>query len=118
MFNRRRRRAISTSAFIRCGCQTAEKKKIEGVGVALDHRPLKGKVSGKNTGKKILGRTLSGVGTIAAYVVGAGGAGLNRTITGETLLRDRFASNIALAGEQELPNAAYSKNISVTVPAN
>ena len=93
-------------------------EKIEGVGVALDHRPLKGEVSGKNTGKKILSRTLSGVGTIAAYVVGAGGAGLNRTITGETLLRDRLASNVALAGEQELMNAAYSQNISVTVPAN
>ncbi len=51
-------------------------EKIEGVGVALDHRPLKGEVSGKNTGKKILSRTLSGVGTIAAYVVGAGGADL------------------------------------------
>ena len=93
-------------------------EKIEGTGVALDHRPLKGEVSGKNTGKKILSRTLSGVGTIAAYVVGGGGAGLNRTITGETLLRDRVAGNIALAGEQELMNAAYAQNISVTVPAN
>ena len=61
---------------------------------------------------------MSGVGTIAAYVVGGGGAGLNRTITGETLLRDRVAGNIALAGEQELMNAAYAQNISVTVPAN
>ena len=86
--------------------------------MALDQRPLKGEVSGKNTGKKILSRTLSGVGTIAAYVVGGGGAGLNRTITGETLLRDRVAGNIALAGEQELMNAAYAQNISVTVPAN
>jgi hypothetical protein len=93
-------------------------EKIEGTGVALDHKPLKGEVSGKNTGKKALSRTLSGVGTIAAYVVGAGGAGLNRTITGETLLRDRVAGNVALAGEQELMNAAYSQNISVTVPAN
>jgi hypothetical protein len=93
-------------------------EKIEGTGVALDQRPLKGEVSGKNTGKKILSRTLSGVGTIAAYVVGAGGAGLNRTITGETLLRDRVAGNIALAGEQELMNSAYAQNIRVTVPAN
>jgi hypothetical protein len=93
-------------------------EKIEGAGVALDHRPLKGEVSGKNTGKKILSRTLSGVGTIAAYVVGAGGTGLNGTITGETLLRDRIASNIAIAGEQELMSAAYSQNVSVTVPAN
>ena len=29
-----------------------------------------------------------------------------------------MAGNIALAGEQELLNAAYSQNISVTVPAN
>ena len=93
-------------------------EKIEGTGVALDQKPLKGEVSGKNTGKKVLSRTLSGVGTIAAYVVGAGGVGLNRAITGETLLRDRVAGNVALAGEQELTNVAYSQNISVTVPAN
>jgi hypothetical protein len=93
-------------------------EKIEGAGVALDHRPLKGEVSGKNTGKKFLSRTLSGVGSIAAYVAGTGGAGLNKSITGETLLRDRLASNIGLAGEQELMNATYSQNISVTVPAN
>jgi type IV secretory pathway VirB10-like protein len=92
-------------------------EKIEGAGVGLDQKPLKGDVSGKNTGKKILSRTLSGVGTIAAYVVGGGG-GLNDTITGQTLLRDRVAGNIALAGEQELQNAAYSQNINVTVPAN
>jgi hypothetical protein len=91
---------------------------IEATAVSLDQKPLKGEVSGKNTGKKLLSRTLSGVGTVAAYVVGAGGAGLTRTITGETLLRDRLASNVALAGEQELTNAAYSQNINVTVPAN
>jgi hypothetical protein len=90
---------------------------IEGTGVSLEQKPLKGQVSGKNTGRKVLSRTLSGVGTVAAYVVG-GGTGLGRTITGETLLRDRLASNVALAGEQELANAAYSQNISVTVPAN
>jgi hypothetical protein len=93
-------------------------EKIEGSAVSLDHKPLKGQVSGKNTGKKLLSRTLSGVGTVAAYVVGAGGAGLTRTITGETLLRDRLATNVALAGEQELANAAYSQNITVTLPAN
>ncbi len=93
-------------------------EKIEGAGMGFDQKPLKGDVSGKNTGKKFVSRTLSGVGTIAAYVLGAGGSGLTRTVTGETLLRDRVASNIALAGEQELTNAAYSQNISVTVPAN
>lgn len=93
-------------------------EKIEGIAVALDQKPLRGDVSGRNTGKKVLSRTLAGVGTVAAYVVGAGGAGLNRSITGETLLRDRLAGNIALTGEQELTSAAYSQNISVTVPAS
>jgi len=93
-------------------------EKIDGTGVSLDHQPLKGQVSGKNTGKKLLSQTLSGVGTVAAYVVGAGGVGLSRTVTGETLLRDRLASNVALAGEQELTNATYSQSVSVTVPAN
>jgi len=93
-------------------------EKIDGAAMGLDQKPLRGDVSGKNTGKKFVSRTLSGVGTVAAYVVGAGGAGLSRTITGETLLRDRVASNVALAGEQELMNAAYSQNITVTVPAN
>jgi hypothetical protein len=90
---------------------------IEATAISLDHQPLKGQVSGKNSGKKVLSRTLSGVGTVAAYAVG-GGAGLNQTITGASLLRDRLAGNVALAGEQELTNAAYTENISVTVPAN
>jgi hypothetical protein len=93
-------------------------EKIEGTGVSLDHQPLKGQVSGKNTGKKLLSQTLSGVGTVAAYVVGAGGIGLSRPVTGETLLRDRLASNVALAGEQELTNATYSQSLTITLPAN
>jgi hypothetical protein len=92
-------------------------EQIEAMAMDLRNEPLKGKVTGTNKGRKFLTRTLSGVGTIAAYVVGAGGSGLGQAITGETLLRDRLASNIASAGEQELTNAAYSQNIVVTVPA-
>ena len=91
--------------------------RIEGTAMSLDLKPLKGTVSGKNTGKKIVSRTLSGIGTVAAYMVG-GGSGLSSSVTGETLLRDRVASNIALAGEEQLRNAAYSQNIAVTLPAN
>jgi hypothetical protein len=90
---------------------------IEATAMSLDLKPLKGDVSGKNTGKRVLSRTLSGIGTIAAYVVGGGG-GLSSGITGETLLRDRVASNIALAGEEQLRAAAYSQNITVTLAAN
>lgn len=90
---------------------------IDATATSLDLKPLRGTVSGKNTGKRILSRTLSGVGTIAAYVVGGGG-GLSSAVTGETLLRDRVAGNIALAGEEQLRNAAYTQNITVTLPAN
>jgi type IV secretory pathway VirB10-like protein len=90
---------------------------IDATATSLDLKPLKGTVTGKNTGKRILSRTLSGVGTIAAYVVGGGG-GLSGAVTGETLLRDRVAGNIALAGEEQLRNAAYMQNIAVTLPAN
>jgi hypothetical protein len=92
-------------------------EQIEAMAMDLRNEPLKGKVTGTNKGRKFLTRALSGVGTIAAYVVGSGGSGLGQAITGETLLRDRLASNIASAGEQELTNAAYSQNIVVTVPA-
>jgi len=92
-------------------------EKIEAMAMDLQNEPLKGKVTGTNKGRKFLTRTLSGVGTIGAYVVGAGGSGLGQPITGETLLRDRFASNIASAGDQELTNAAFSQNVVVTVPA-
>jgi hypothetical protein len=95
-----------------------KEEQIEATGLGLDQRPLKGEVSGKNTGRKLMSRTFSGAGTIAAYLVGAGGAGLTGAATGETLLRDRVASNVALAGEQELMSAAFSQAITITVSAN
>ena len=86
-------------------------QKIEGSAMGVDRKPLKGDVSGKNTGKKFCEpysfRSRNGRG----LVVGAGGAGLSRTITGETLLSDCLASNIALAGKQELMNVAYSQDV-------
>jgi hypothetical protein len=92
-------------------------EKIEALAMDLLNAPLKGKVTGANKGRKFMTRTLSGVGTIAAYVVGAGGSGVGQPISGETLLRDRLAGNIASAGEQELSNASVSQNITVTLPA-
>jgi type IV secretory pathway VirB10-like protein len=92
-------------------------EQIAAIAMDLENKPLKGNVTGTNKGRKLLTRTLSGVGTIAAYVVGAGGSSLGQPITGGTLLRDRLAGNIASAGEQELTNAAFSQNLEVTVPA-
>jgi len=90
-------------------------EKIEATATDLRSEPLKGKVTGTNKGRKFLTRALTGVGTIAAYVVGAGGS--EESITSGTLLRDRLAGNISSAGEQELTKAAYTQNIVVTLPA-
>jgi len=45
---------------------------LEAAATDLDLRPLKGKVSGKNTGKNVLVRSLSGIGQASAMFVGQG----------------------------------------------
>jgi hypothetical protein len=48
---------------------------IEGSGVSLDYGPLKGVVNGRNGLKRALVRSITGVGTMAAYLVGGRGYG-------------------------------------------
>ena len=45
-------------------------QKIEGHAVGLQYQPLRGDVTGRNTGKRFLVRSLAGVGTILAATVG------------------------------------------------
>jgi hypothetical protein len=92
---------------------------IEGSGIALDYGPLKGTVNGQNRAKRILVRSLTGVGSIATYLVGGPGyAGLTGPVDQSILLRERVASNIGQAGEQELMGLAYNQNIVVTLAGN
>ncbi len=46
------------------------REKIDAIGAALDLGPIKGAVFGKNTGKNFLIRTASGLGSVAAMIVG------------------------------------------------
>jgi len=93
-----------------------DQEAINGSALSMDRGVLRGDVNGKNSAKKFLTRTLTGIGTIGAFAVG--GRGLSGGIDNSILLRERLASNIALAGEQELAMLAYQQNIVVTVPAN
>ncbi len=93
-----------------------DQQAINGSAISMERTALRGDVNGKNGARKFLTRTLTGVGTIAAFAVG--GRGLTGGIDNSVLLRERLASNIALAGEQELAMMAYQQNIVVTVPAN
>ena len=90
---------------------------IEGSGVTLDYGPLKGTVNGQNRTKRALVRSLTGVGSMATYLVGGSG-GLTGPVDQSVLLRERIASNIGLAGEQELMGLAYNQNIVVTLAGN
>jgi len=92
---------------------------IEGSGVSLDYGPLKGVVNGRNGAKRALVRSITGIGTVAASIVGGRGfGGLTGPIDQSVLLRERIASNIGLAGEQELMAMAYTQNVVVTLPGN
>src|SRR5476649_298735 len=92
---------------------------IEGSSVSLDYGPLKGVVNGRNGTKRALVRSMTGIGTVAASLVGGRGfGGLTGPIDQSVLLRERIASNIGLAGEQELMAMAYTQNVVVTLPGN
>ena len=94
-------------------------QKIDAVAMSLSYGPLKGRVAGKNTGTRFLVRTFTGLGTAATYLVGAGGSnGFNGPLSESALLRDRIASNVGIAGDQELSRLAFDQNIVITVPGN
>ncbi len=94
-------------------------QKIDAVAMSLAYGPLKGRVAGRNTATRFLVRTFTGLGTAATYLVGAGGSsGFNGPLSESALLRDRIATNVGIAGDQELNRLAFNQNIVITVPGN
>jgi len=94
-------------------------EKIDAAAMSLTYGLLKGNVNGKRTGTRFLVRAFTGIGTAATYLLGAGGSnGFNGPLSRSALLRDRVATNIGIAGDQELNSLAFNQNIMVTVPGN
>ena len=95
-------------------------EKIDAGSMSLTYGPLKGSVSGGNAVKRVLVRSMTGVGTMAAYLVGGPGGfgGASGQLDNSILLRERIASNAGLAGEQEVQSLAFNENIVVSVPGN
>jgi hypothetical protein len=89
---------------------------IQGVATDLDMRPLKGKVEGKNTGKNVLVRSLSGIGQAGALLLGQGS--LNQPLSESDLMRERVSNNIGEASDEELSRMAITSRIVVTVSAD
>lgn len=88
---------------------------IEAAATDLDLRPLKGKVSGKNTGKNVLVRSLSGIGQASAMFVGQGT--LSQPLSESDLMRERVSNNIGETGDEEVSRLAINQQIVVTVSA-
>jgi hypothetical protein len=92
--------------------------KIEASAMDLNFGPLKGYVSGKKTGTKFLVRSLTGLGTVASYLVGPQGSSSAGLISTNALMRERLADNVATAGQEQLNSLAFNQNLVVTVPGN
>lgn len=94
-------------------------EKIDATSMDLKFGPIKGNVSGRNRGKNFLVRSVTGIGTVAAYLVGGQGTtGFNGPISENSLLRERLADNVGMAGQDEINTLATDQNIVVSVPGN
>ena len=89
---------------------------IEAAATGLDLRPLKGKVEGKNTGKNVLVRSLSGIGQAGSMLVGQGS--LNQPLSESDLMRERVSNNVGEAGDEEVSRLAITQHIIVTISAD
>jgi len=92
-----------------------QREKIEAIGAGLDLGPIKGTVYGKNTGKNFLIRAASGVGSLAATLVGNNS---NAAFSEGDLLRERVSENIGDAGDSELMSLNLTSRVVVSVPAD
>jgi hypothetical protein len=91
-------------------------EKIDATAISSSFGPLKGVVSGKRTGTNFLIRAFTGIGQAASYVVGS--TDINAPLSQGALLRDQIATNIGIAGDQQLNSLAFNQNIVISVPAN
>lgn len=89
---------------------------IEAAATGLDLRPLKGKVEGKNTGKNVLVRSLSGIGQAGSMLVGQGS--LNQPLSESDLMRERVSNNVGEAGDEEVSRLAITQHVVVTISAD
>jgi hypothetical protein len=91
------------------------KEKIDAVGKDLDMGPIKGTVTGRNTGRNFAIRAASGIGSVAAMLVGNN---TSSSFSEQDLLRERIAQNIGNAGDSELLGLNANSRITVSVPAD
>lgn len=89
---------------------------IEGIATNLSLGPPKGKVEGKNAGKNVLVRSLSGIGEVGAMLVGRGN--LDQPLSEEDMLRERVSNNVGEASDEQVSRLALTEHVVVTIAAN
>ncbi len=104
--------------FSRVDMPDGASEKLDALAMDLNFKPLKGYISGKKTGTKFLVRSLTGLGTVASYLVGPQASSSAGLISTNVLMRERLADNVATAGQEELNGLAFNQNLVVTVPGN
>jgi hypothetical protein len=97
------------------GNRDEKREKIDAIGLGLDLGPIKGAVSGKNTGKNFLVRAASGMGSVLAEIAGNNSSA---AFSEDDMLRERLAENIGTAGDSEVMNLNVNSRVVVTVPAD
>ncbi len=88
---------------------------IAAVAADMNLQAVKGKVTGRQRGKNMLVRSLSGIGETAAMIVGA--PSVNSSFSENDLLRMQVANNIGNAGDEQIMQMLTLEHIVVSVPA-
>jgi hypothetical protein len=88
---------------------------IQAAATDLGMGPVKGKVEGKNTGKNVLVRSLSGIGQAGTMLLGRGS--LNQPLSESDLIRERVSNNIGQASDEQISRFAVTARIVVSVSA-
>jgi hypothetical protein len=88
---------------------------IDAVAANMNLEAIKGAVTGRQRGKGMLVRSLSGIGETAAMIVGA--PSMNSSFSEDDLLRMQVANNIGNAGDEQIMQMLTLEHIVVSVPA-
>ena len=93
-------------------------EKIDAGAMGLDYKPLKGAVTGRRRAARFLVESLTGLGTMATYLVGNNSSSFNAPFSSSALLRERMAGNVAIAGQNEMNGLTLNQNVVVTLAGN
>ena len=88
---------------------------IDAVAANMNLQAIKGAVTGRQGGKGMLVRSLSGIGETAAMIVGA--PSVNSSVSEDDLMRMQVANNIGNAGDEQIMRMLTVEHIVVSVPA-